>query len=185
MTPSSNALALLRGTEGYASRAYPDGMSNGVQMYSIGYGHQIKSGESYLLSASIDEDKAMQLLSSDSEDIIDQINSNSDWPLNQSEFDALWDFGYNCGSGALANVLDTWNATRDPLATTARMKLYNKTHRNGELVVDQGLVNRREAESNLFLSEAPPAGVSVTGNSAVITGVLIALVVGVTLWTLK
>lgn len=172
MNTSYSQAEKILADEDFSATAYKDGMSGGVQMYSIGYGHQIRSNESYLLSATIDKDAAYKLFLNDLSPIEDQINSDAVYPLNQNQFDALVDFGYNCGSGALANILDTWNETNDPGQTTARMQLYNKTRdSSGNLVVSDNLTGRRADETELFQS----IGSAVTGNPGATAVVLLAV----------
>ncbi len=151
--------------ENFRSRAYADGMSNGKQMYSIGYGHQIQPNESYLLNATITLDTALKLFRSNLAPLESQINDNSKYAMAQNQFDDCIDFGFNCGSGALSNILDTWNTTHDPIQVAARMKLYNKTRKNGVLVVDAGLTARRADEANDFLTST--SGISLIAVFAV------------------
>jgi len=157
MQTSLSQVRAMLGTEGFESRAYPDGMVNGVQMFSIGYGHQIRPNESYLLTSSIDSNKAFQLFQSDLSPLENILNNVGG--LNQNEFDALIDFGYNCGEGALNNILDTWDNGHDLNATVSRMQLYNKTRVGGVLQVSQDLVARRAKERSLFLT--PDSGSQV------------------------
>lgn len=64
--------------------------------------------------------------------------------LNQNQFDALVSFAYNCGNGNLKTLVK--NRTLPQIADA--MLLYNK----GGGKVLNGLVRRRKAERELFLS---------------------------------
>lgn len=173
MVTSSAQILKTLATEAFRANAYKDGFVNGVQMYSIGYGHQIQSNEGYLLTTAITKDKALALFRVDAHPIEDQINKTAD-PCNQNQFDAFWDFGFNCGVGALAKVIDTWNEDNDPAATVAHMALYNKSRVNGVLQVNSGLVDRREDEAATFLTEVTQA---ITNNPGTSITVLFGVVV--------
>ncbi|TKB97080.1 lysozyme [Pedobacter cryophilus] len=134
------------------TKPYKDGFINGVQQYSIGYGHQIRPNESHLKTSTITRAQADVLFEKDLIQYENAVNKASK-PLSQNQFDALVSFAYNAGTGAVANVLKTWNATGDSLATTERMKLYNKWRVNNILQVNQSLVQRRLREATLFLSD--------------------------------
>ena len=71
---------------------------------------------------------------------------NSKFNFTQNQFDALTSFCYNCGPGALANVMSVCNTKKE---IAEECKLYNK----GGGVVLPGLVRRREEEYNLFMSD--------------------------------
>ena len=61
MKTSLSAINALKARETFSPKAYPDGMVNGVQMHSIGYGHQIQPNQLSLLTATITVDKGTQL----------------------------------------------------------------------------------------------------------------------------
>lgn len=69
--------------------------------------------------------------------------------LNQNQFDALVSFAYNCGNGNLKTLVK--NRTLPQIADA--LLLYNK----GGGKVLNGLVRRRKAERELFLSNAEKA----------------------------
>jgi lysozyme len=143
----------IKKEEGFSSKAYKDGMIDGKQMYSIGYGHQILPNENHLLTATITRSQADDLFDKDIVKFENAVKL-AKRPLNQNQFDALVSFAYNAGTGAVAKVLETWNETGDSTKTTDRMKLYNKWRVNGVLQVNQGLVSRRLKEATLFLTDA-------------------------------
>jgi lysozyme len=153
MQASSALIAYILKNEGFSATAYPDGFdSDGNQLHSIGYGHQIQPNESYLLTATISRDTGMELFAPNLTDVQDYLNENATYPLAQWQYDELVDFGYNEGTGALQHILDTWNSTHDPVATTNRMSLYNKSKVNGVLAVNSDLVRRRADEVDGFLN---------------------------------
>ncbi|MET3979979.1 GH24 family phage-related lysozyme (muramidase) [Mucilaginibacter sp. UYP25] len=154
---SSKQQKVIRGTEAFSPKAYKDSKNptTGKQLYSIGYGHQIQNNEQSLLSATISVAKAEQLFASDLAPLENAINSKCRVKPNQNQFDALVDFGYNCGEGALNKVISTYNANpHNMAAVTNNMKLYNKTRSNkdGSLYVSSALTDRRNDEASLFSS---------------------------------
>ncbi|ADY51441.1 glycoside hydrolase family 24 [Pseudopedobacter saltans DSM 12145] len=157
MKASESLKEQIKKEEGFAAKAYKDGFVNGKQMYSIGYGHQIQSNESHLLTATITKAQADTLFDKDLIQYENAVNKATR-PLNQNQFDALLSFAYNAGVGAVAKILETWNATGDRVKTTDRMKLYNKWTVGGQLVENASLVARRLRETALFLSDAIVSG---------------------------
>ena len=147
---SNNQLQQTADLETFSPQAYPDGSTNGMQLYSIGYGHQIQPNEQYLLNQSITQAQALQLLTNDLANVAVIIN-NSGQNLTQGQYDALTDFGFNAGTTALSKVLNTLqNSGTD--AATAEMAQYIYWHPvpGGPAVINQALVNRRNLEIQTF-----------------------------------
>lgn len=157
MKTSQKAVDKLKGVEQFSAKAYRDGSVNGVPKYSIGYGHQIQPNESSLQTATINQSTADTLFRSDLAPLENLLNK-AKYAFNQNQFDALVSFGYNCGTGALQKVIDTWNSTHDASKVTAQMALYTKTHDNntGNLVPSSALEQRRASEIMTFNSPAFP-----------------------------
>ncbi|MES2110941.1 MAG: lysozyme [Bacteroidota bacterium] len=176
MNTSQAAIDLIKTREDFAPKAYADGEISGVKQHSIGYGHQIQPGESNLLTMTISRDTAEALLRSDVAPLETQLNRDLRVKPSQNQFDALVDFGYNCGPGALAKVIGTWNAIKDGnlKPVTDEISAYNKTHVNGQLVVSSTLTKRRSQEVSLFNSSLPPG---LASGAVTIGGVLVAGVV--------
>ena len=78
------------------------------------------------------------------------VNTSVTVPLSQNKYDALVSLSYNIGSGAFKNstLLNKLNSG-DYKGAAEQFLVWNKV--NSKKM--QGLVNRREAEHNLFLSE--------------------------------
>jgi lysozyme len=154
MDVSAAQLSRTASNEGFVATAYKDGFVSGVQSYSIGFGHQIQPNEQSLRSGSITREKGLALLKQDSKNVVDFINSHSKKTLNQNQFDAFFDYGYNAGVGALqSEILTLWNsgasaATVANAIKTTRTKYHNTA---GEFVVNQTLVSRRSSEAANFL----------------------------------
>lgn len=161
MNTSQAAINRIKDLEGFRPTAYQDGSASGVIKFSIGYGHQIGIAEQNLKTSKITTAQGDTLLKSDVSPIEIQINRDLKVKPTQNQFDALVDFGYNCGSGALGLIIGTWNSTHNTKAVTDRMLLYNKTHDNktGQLVVSSVLQSRREKEVAIFNSSLPPVSI--------------------------
>ena len=112
--------------------------------FTIGWGHygpDVKEGQT------ITQEQADTMFLEDVKiysNAVDQYNSK--YNFTQNQFDALTSFAYNCGVGALGNVMSVCN-TKQEIAEEC--KLYNK----GGGVVLAGLVRRREEEYQLFMSD--------------------------------
>ena len=143
-TLSKYGLELLKQFEGCKLEAYRD--SGGL--LTIGFGHirNVKSGDK------ITQAQAEDLLREDLARYTECVNKSVLVPINQNQFDALTSFSYNLGCGALktSTLLRILNQLRYIEAADQ----FLRWNRVGSRVV-QGLVNRREAERNLFLRGEP------------------------------
>lgn len=135
MKISQVGIDLIKSFEGCVLTAYlcPS------NVWTIGYGHTtgVYQGQT------ITKAQAEQYLK---EDIVKYENyvNNTGLSLNQNQFDALVSFTYNCGSGNLKKLI----ANRSLSEIADAILLYNKSRGT----VLKGLVRRREAERNLFLT---------------------------------
>jgi lysozyme len=102
----------------------------------------------------ITEDQATLLLQSDVAASVSCVNNAVTATISQSQFDALVDFCFNLGCGALvkSSLLRFVNAN-DFVSAAAQFLLWD--HAGG--VVVQGLLLRRQAEAALFSSASAPA----------------------------
>jgi lysozyme len=140
MSLSPNGLAFIERHEGFSAAIYPD--SAGYP--TIGYGHLIKPGEDF--SHGITRAQASLLLAQDTSIAADAVNDKVTINLTQFQFDALVDFTYNLGAGALkrSRLLKNLNS-RIPVA----LKNFADWNRAAGKVVP-GLTRRRIEEFNLF-----------------------------------
>jgi lysozyme len=143
---SNDIRAYIKTQEGFMAKAYKDGFINGVQQYSIGYGHQIRSNEKNLLTATLTKQQASDLFDKDLGTYEASVNL-SKLPLNQDQYDALVDFAYNCGTGAVAKILSTWYSSGGNVAKTIE---HIKKYVYSSGAINPVLVKRREYEANLF-----------------------------------
>jgi lysozyme len=139
---SADGIALIQSQEGFSAKAYPDG--NG---YSIGYGHQIIPGDGLTPQSVITQAQALQLLNSDIAKVVAAINANVKVPLTQNQYDALADFTYNEGVGALqsSTLLQLLNSG-DYIGASGQFELW--TIANG--AHNAVLAARRGIEQTLF-----------------------------------
>ena len=114
---------------------------------TIGYGHVITEDEDY---EEITEEVAEQLLMQDIEKFADSIHSLVEVPLVNFQFCALVSFAYNVGTGAFAKstLLRKIN-NGDYLGAKDEFRRWVYT--GGKKL--NGLIARREAESNLFMGK--------------------------------
>jgi lysozyme len=133
-------LLLTEGFEGVELTAYPD--VGGV--WTIGYGH---TGPNVHKGLTITQAQAEQFLLQDVKRAADAVNTYVTVAISQDEFDALTDFTFNAGTGALegSTLLKDLNAGNFAGAA-AQFDAWD--HAGGKVVA--GLLRRREAEEKLF-----------------------------------
>jgi len=144
---SDAGVALTKSFEGLRLKAYKD--CAGV--LTIGYGH---TGTDAVEGMTIDEAQADTLLRNDLQSAVDCVNRAVTAKITQNQFDALVDFCFNVGCGALLNstLLRKVNAA-DFTDAAAQFGLW--VHAGGEVVA--GLVRRRKLEAGMFLEASVAA----------------------------
>jgi GH24 family phage-related lysozyme (muramidase) len=149
MTISAAGLAFVAHWEGERLHPYQDAAGK----WTVGVGHLIRDGEDY--SAGITHEKALEILSTDIHTAEAAVNEHVAVELTQNEFDALVSFVFNCGAAAFAGsaILHLLNNGQHQSAANALLMWdHRKDPRHNELVVDAGLLARRKAERDLFLT---------------------------------
>ena len=140
MKISKSGIDFIISFEGFCAKAYK--CVNTEKYYTIGYGHY---GSDVKKDDVISKDEARFLLGKDLVSFEKKVNKYNDiYNFNQNEFDALVSFAYNVGN--IDQLTAKGTRSREKIAEC--MLLYNKS--SGKVL--NGLVKRREAESNLFLS---------------------------------
>ena len=135
MQTSANGIAFIKKNEGLVLKAGDD-----VGHQAIGYGHDLLPGESY--PDGITQDQADAILAQDVSKVDAAMNAQHlSIELNQNQWDALADFCFNCGKGALIQLL-AHGIDQVP------MQLMRWTHAGGE--ENAGLKARRESEVELW-----------------------------------
>jgi lysozyme len=149
--PVSAALAIIKTFEGFSPNAYADPPGQSVT-YSIGYGHQIRAGESYNLNSVIGESEASDLLRVDVGVAWTCVFQSVKVDCSPQQFAALISLCFNIGCGAFksSSVLRDLNAG-DPDTAAEDFMLWNKvTISDGSKVADAGLTMRRTQEQSIF-----------------------------------
>lgn len=147
MKTSEGTLYKIREFEGCRLKAYKPVPAE--KYWTIGVGHY---GPDVTEEMTITESQAMELLRKDIAKFENHVTATG-LTLNQSQFDALVSFAYNCGPGNLAKLIKG----RDYQQIADAMLFYT---RGADKKVLKGLVRRREWERSLFLSGGTP----VVGN---------------------
>lgn len=130
MNISQRGIDLIKSYEGCRLTAYvcPGGV------WTIGWGH---TGNDVYEGQVITQAEADALFLQDIERYVQPVRKYSG--LNQNQFDALCSFCYNCGAGALSDIMSGGDVC-------ANMMLY--VHGGGEVL--PGLVRRRQEEVALY-----------------------------------
>ncbi len=140
MRPSPECFALIRASEGCRLQSYPD--SGGV--WTIGYGHT----RGVVQGMTCTQAQAEGWMVMDADAAATAVLKLVQVPLNQGQLDALTDFVFNLGSGALRHSELLTYINQGNMAAAAG-EFGRWVHDAG--VVLPGLVVRREAERKLFL----------------------------------
>lgn len=150
MTTGTQGIELIKRWEGLRLTAYRDVAG----LWTIGYGHLIKDAELHLIERTLTEAEAEQLLRADLSTAEAAVRNSITVPLAQHQFDALVSLVFNIGGGAFAGstVRQRINTRAPESDTEEAWKRWNKV---GAQVV-QGLVNRRDAEWQLYSTGSVP-----------------------------
>ncbi|SFD84088.1 Flagellum-specific peptidoglycan hydrolase FlgJ [Chitinophaga sp. CF118] len=150
---SATGIALIKRLEGFRAQKYNDQAGH----CTIGYGTLIHKGNcngdasEQPYANGVTDERATELLMTRVGDFQRTINEQITVSLNQNQFDALVSFVYNIGSenfrrSTLRRLLNQGSYTSVP----TEMRKWVKIRQNGALVDSQGLVNRRNAEIELY-----------------------------------
>lgn len=132
MDYSAAGLELTKSFEGLRLTSYPDDAG----VWTIGYGHTrgVRPGMSCTLP------QANQWLLEDAAGAVNAVRKLAPW-ANQNQFDALVDFTFNLGAGALASML---HHGREQIPQQIPLWVY-VAHKHSE-----GLAKRRAKEVELY-----------------------------------
>lgn len=142
---SDNGMNLLEQFEGLRLEAYLDS----ANIATIGFGSiRYPNGNKVKLGDKTTKAQAKEYKLHDLKEFESTVNTSVKVPLTQNQYDALVSLSYNIGSGAFKNstLLKKLNSG-DYKGAAEQFLVWNKV--SSKKV--QGLVNRREAERNLFL----------------------------------
>lgn len=142
MKPSDACIDFIKSFEGFSPTAYkcPAGV------WTIGYG----TTEYVTPGDTVTEEEACDMLRNDVQEAADAIDDLVDVELNQPQYDALCSFIYNVGRSAFENstMLKMLNQGKSAKEIGPQFDKWIKA--NGQVV--SGLIRRREAEKEMFLS---------------------------------
>lgn len=144
MKTSQKGIDLIKQFEGCRLNAYKAVPTE--KCYTIGYGHY---GSDVAPNMTITQAQADAYLAQDLERNEKSVNTTG-LKLNQNQFDALVSFTYNCGAGNLKKLV----TGRDLDQIADAILFYNKA--GGQVLA--GLIRRRQAEHDLFVSSGKKAG---------------------------
>ena len=150
MTRSINdaGLAIIKKDEGLQLRAYRD--VAGIP--TIGYGHTPAT-----MGDTISVQEANALLIGDVTHACQAVDgSTHDVPTTDNQFSAMVSLTFNIGVGAFrsSSLLRLHRASAYAAAANAFLS-WDKTHVNGVLKIEPGLLRRRTEESTLYLLGVP------------------------------
>lgn len=142
MNITQRGIDLIKSFEGFRAQSYKALATE--KYYTIGYGHY---GPDVRFAQVITKAEAEKLLEQDLQRFVAAVNRyDYHYDFNQNEFDALVSFTYNLGEGCLCQVTDNKRRTKREIAE--KMLLYYNA--GGKKI--EGLVRRRKAEHDLFVS---------------------------------
>jgi GH24 family phage-related lysozyme (muramidase) len=134
--------SFIKKQEGWT--AMPKGDAGGRE---VGWGHEILPGENIV--GPITKAEGQNLFDGDAAIASAAVNNSVTVALTQNQFDALADFAYNEGAGALAgSTLVKYLNQGNYSQAAAQFANWNEVGHT----VNQDLVNRRQQEQNLFNS---------------------------------
>lgn len=140
------AVPFIKSHEGCRLTSYRDPAG----VWTVGYGAtRLASGNPVMRNVRITQEQADDLLKSELERLRGVLAQYIRVPVTEGQFIALLDFAYNCGEGALrrSTLLKLLNAGK---VVNAGYEFRRWARAGGREL--PGLVRRREAEKELFLS---------------------------------
>jgi lysozyme len=147
MATSSKAAAIIAVFEGKKLKAYKD--QGGV--WTIGFGSTFNIDENRPVREgdTITEATALRWLKTITADLQAEIKAMVKVPVTQNQLDSLTSLAYNIGRTAFKNstLLKILNSGKPKIEVADQFLRWNKV----KGVVNQGLVNRRGKERELFL----------------------------------
>jgi lysozyme len=143
---SDNGRKFIEQWEGLYLTTYNDGTGT----LTIGYGHTSAAGLPRVYPGmTITQEQADAILASDLASVETDVNQHVTGTIDQNQFDALVSFDFNTGALDRSNVLAAVNAGNFS-AVPVCLNMWCHATVNGQLVVMQGLLRRRQAEGVLF-----------------------------------
>lgn len=152
MTISEKGLALIKSQEGCILHSYLDQ----AKIPTIGWGNTryLNGNRVTMNDPPISQNMADVLLKQTADGVAKEVDDMMTDAINQNQFDALVDFAYNAGTGALKGSTLRKRINANPLDTAIRdaFMMWDKAHVDGEVVVLPVLKHRRSLEADLYFS---------------------------------
>ena len=152
---SQKGINLLKSIEELATKPYDDQTGRDITAWvegaTIGYGHLISKAEWSKYKDGITEAQALSLFQADLSPYVNSVKTKVTAMVTQNEFDAMVLLVFNIGVQAFAQS-SALKLVNNPTAITsytgleAAWKAWNKS----QGVVNRGLINRRQAEWNIY-----------------------------------
>ncbi len=148
---SHEGLELIKRWEGFVPHLYQDI----VGIWTLGIGHVVNAQEKIQYANGITLEQGLDILAKDVKRFEDAIKKNITVELNINQFSALVSLTFNCGTSPISpghgiyNFLNSGNFTAIPKEFLLWCKAGGK--------VNQGLLNRRKDELQLFLKPVATA----------------------------
>ena len=145
---SQSGLSLIKRFEGVKLKPYL--CPAGIPTISIGCTYYEDGTKVRMTDAPISEARATDIFLNVIKHYERSVDSFCRDDINQNQFDALVSFCYNLGAGSLksSTLLKKVNANPNDLLISKEFAKYK--YSNGK--ISQGLINRRQAESELYFS---------------------------------
>ncbi len=155
-TVSDRCITLVKESEGFSSKAYPD-LASATGRYAIGYGSwYYADGSSVKAGDTITQAKALELLKIKiNQEFLPGVQKAVKVPITQGMLDALVDFAYSTAKYAKSGLFSELNAGRYTVAASKFIE-YNKAKTKDGFVELPGLTVRRNKEKKLFLADGIP-----------------------------
>jgi len=153
-----DGVALLKSIETLRLKPYNDQTGRDITAWvlgaTIGYGHLIAKSEWKTYEKGISQGDADKLFDADLKPFVDCVRNAILVNLQQYQFDALVIFAFNIGCNAfkgssVVKMINNPNAKTNYATLEDAWKTWNKSQGK----VNQGLVNRRAAEWNIYNSD--------------------------------
>jgi GH24 family phage-related lysozyme (muramidase) len=116
--------------------------------FAIGIGHFIKPDEGYLLSKTLTQQEVLDLFKKDLKEVLNTVNTNVKVPLNKNQKLAMLSYAWNVGPTAFKNSQLVKRLNEGNY--TGAAVLFPTSIVTSQGVFNQGLVNRRKLEQQLF-----------------------------------
>jgi lysozyme len=129
--------------EGLRYSKYPDAGG-----FAIGIGHFIKPGEENLLNKTLTQQEVLDLFNKDFKEVLNTVNTNVKVPLNKNQKLAMLSYAWNVGPNAFKNSQLVKRLNEGNY--TGAAVLFPTSIVTSQGVFNQGLVNRRKLEQQLF-----------------------------------